>query len=532
MNPTPPSIAPGERPSTKLTPAALLHHATEPSPVPTVLTTGAQHVVEHGNPAFLQLVGASPDHVEGRPLVAFFADAGALAELLDRVHASSVSDVAIDLAYTRADARTAYCTALVQPRLDEQARCKGLLVCLLDTTEQVRARHRAAQAAAEAQQANEALLLAGLREQELAERALQQAAEMNALLDNMTEGVVIAGGSGKIVLMNPVGREMLGFPEMPTLEEYHRLDLRRRDGTTPVPVEERGLSRAIRGEQFSDDEMTLIRPDGSQRHLLCSGSALRDPSGAVVLAINVFRDITRLRELEATREEFVALVSHDLRGPLSSARIAAEILHRHPEMLAERPDIAAKILTNLDRTDRMVRNLLDAHRIRAGQRLPLDLERCDLAAIARDVAEELTAIHGDRFQLRLENEVMGFFSPGELRRALWNLASNAVKYGARETPIVIAVERMPEGARVLVRNQGPPIPPEQQPLLFRPFSQARAEGNATARGWGLGLTLVLGCAQAHGGRVTVESTAESGTTFALELPLDARPYQTSSHTET
>lgn len=347
---------------------------------------------------------------------------------------------------------------------------------------------------------------------------------MNALLANVSEGVVVANGGRDIVLMNPVARQVLGFSEIPTLDEYCRRELWYSDGRR-VSIGECGLGRALGGEQFSDEELIIVSPGGAERHLVLSGSGLRDATGAVVLAINVFRDVTRLRELEATREEYVSLLSHDLRGPLSAARMAAEMLDRQPERLRDASGTAGKIVRSLERADRMVRNLLDAHRIRAGKRLPLVLGLCNLADVARDIADELQPMHGDLFRLQADDAVWGHWSYDELRRALWNLASNAVKHGAPETPVTIDVRRIADGVRVSVHNQGVPIPAESQALIFRAFSQVQAAGPAGRRGWGLGLTLVLGCAEAHGGRVVVESTAESGTTFALELPLDSHPYQ-------
>lgn len=513
----------GQSPST-FGAEVLLGLGTTASPLPTVFTRGPMHVVHHGNVAFGRLIGASLEDLVGKPLLGLFADAGGLTELLERVYGGGVSDFARDVTYTCLPGRTGHCTAIVCPLLDEHARRQGLMVWLIDTTEQVRARQQEAQLVAEAAQANGALLLAGLREQGLAEQAQQKTDEMNALLANVSEGVVVADRGRDIILMNPVAREVLGFSEIPTLEEYCRCEVWYPDGRR-VSVGECGLGRALGGEHFSDEELIIMGPGGAERHVVFSGSALRDATGAVVLAINVFRDVSKLRELEATREEYVSLVSHDLRGPLSAARMAAELLHRQPEKLHDSSGLAGKIVRSLERTDRMVRNLLDAHRIRAGKRLPLVLGLCNLTDVARDVADELQPIHGDWFRLQADDEVWGHWSYDELRRALWNLASNAAKHGAAEAPITIDIRRIAEGVRVSVHNQGAPIPAENQGLIFRAFSQAQARGPAIRRGWGLGLTLVLGCAEAHGGRVVVESTAASGTTFAIELPLDSRPYQ-------
>ena len=226
------------------------------------------------------------------------------------------------------------------------------------------------------------------------------------------------------------------------------------------------------------------------------------------------------------RERFVSILAHDLRGPLSAAKMSAELLIRRTDRVDDKgQSLAGRIERNLDRMDRMIRDLLDVSRVRGGQRLPLRLGRCDLGAVAAEVIEELSAAHGDRFQLAKSDAILGIWSHQELHRALWNLGTNAVKYGESDRPITTRIERTASGVRASVHNFGDPIPPEKRGRLFDLYSRLR-EGSGT--GWGLGLALVRACAEAHGGRVSIgESTQEAGTTFMIDLPLDSRPFQAS-----
>ena len=139
---------------------------------------------------------------------------------------------------------------------------------------------------------------------------------------------------------------------------------------------------------------------------------------------------------KSLREMFVATLAHDLRGPLSAARLAADLLIDQPASLDERRELAVRIVRGIDRVERMIRDLLDANRVRAGERLPLRLDECDLVGVANRVAAEARALHGDRFVVHAgEPVIRGVWSEDELRRALWNLVTNAVKYGAATPPI-------------------------------------------------------------------------------------------------
>ncbi|WP_224363419.1 ATP-binding protein [Hyalangium versicolor] len=230
-----------------------------------------------------------------------------------------------------------------------------------------------------------------------------------------------------------------------------------------------------------------------------------------------------LRVERDLRERFVSVLAHDLRGPLASVKAAAQLLLRQAEALGTRKDLASRIDRNVRRMDQMIRDLLDASRVQVGGQLPLRLDTCELDSVAREVLEELREVHGDRFILDADSGVRGCWSAEELGRALWNLAVNAIKYGAKDRPITLTVRRGPAGAWFSVHNEGPVISRENQAHLFEPFS--RSHGSPTNEGWGLGLFLVQSCAQAHGGSVRVQSEASAGTTFTVELPWDARPYQ-------
>ncbi len=230
---------------------------------------------------------------------------------------------------------------------------------------------------------------------------------------------------------------------------------------------------------------------------------------------------------ERLREQLFATLAHDLRGPLSAARINAGLILRKPSS-DQVPRWAARVADGIDRADRMVQNLLDAMRVQVGGGLSLELEECDLVDVVRQGIENQQVEHGDRFVMAAPEPVRGYFAPDPLRRAVENLVSNAVKYGTSSRPITITVRQTHERAFILVHNHGGHIPTDQQELLFQAFVRLPEAESGGQRGWGLGLTQVRGAAEAHGGSVSVESLPELGTSFTIDIPKDARPFQKSS----
>jgi signal transduction histidine kinase len=228
--------------------------------------------------------------------------------------------------------------------------------------------------------------------------------------------------------------------------------------------------------------------------------------------------VQQLEEERELRERFVSVLAHDLRGPLTTAKMAATMLARKS---SGKDEWIERVDRSVDRLERMIVDLLDANRVFAGEPLPITLAPCDLSALVDDVIDEMTAQHGDRFRVEGDAHVEGNWSASQLRRALENLLSNAVKYGDEKAPITIGLKRSDRGVLLSVHNEGQPIAAEDLETIFQPFSRARAARAGSERGWGLGLALVRGCAEAHGGKVDVDS-GPTGTTFTISLPLDSR----------
>jgi signal transduction histidine kinase len=232
--------------------------------------------------------------------------------------------------------------------------------------------------------------------------------------------------------------------------------------------------------------------------------------------------ILDLESERALRESFVSLLSHDLRTPLSAARMAAEMIARKPGDANYCALMASKIITNMARADHMIRNLLDANRIRSGERLPLNIEEQELNSLVEETVQELTTIHGDRFLLTGPSPIFGAWDKINLQRIIENLCNNAIKYGSPDTPVRVLLSQTANEVRIEVQNQGPALSKDDQASLFQQFKRSKAAQTSNKKGWGIGLTLVRGVAIAHGGEVSVSSSESEGTTFTVILPKDSK----------
>jgi len=224
------------------------------------------------------------------------------------------------------------------------------------------------------------------------------------------------------------------------------------------------------------------------------------------------------------RDRLFATIAHDLRNPLNAAQAAAALIGSRPQA-KEVGEWAGRIIENIVRVDRMVQDVLNAMRVEAGARLQLEIEPCDLVEVVRQTLDRIELEDGGRFVVAAPQPVRGYFARDALQRAVENLLDNALKYGEPRRPITIAVRETHGRAILTVHNHGTHIPAEKQETLFRAFQRltdAEASGKA---GWGLGLAQVRAVAEAHGGSIAVDSLPERGTTFTIDLPLDARPYQ-------
>jgi signal transduction histidine kinase len=230
------------------------------------------------------------------------------------------------------------------------------------------------------------------------------------------------------------------------------------------------------------------------------------------------KTLQHLNEEKAMREQFVAILSHDLLNPLTAIQNASEILLKG-EVKEKR--VVLIIMHAANRMAKMLRDLLDVNQIQAGHMPPMDYKLFNAFGLISEVAEEFNEICGNRIKVLGDESIEGYWSLEGVRRILENLTKNAIKYGDPNRTIQLSIARLGKAVVFSVHNFGNPISKDRISHLFEAYTQFNSQKKKNA-GWGLGLRLVRGMTEAHGGEVSVESTEESGTTFSVKLPIDCR----------
>jgi len=341
--------------------------------------------------------------------------------------------------------------------------------------------------------------------------SLDAKAQQQVLFNSMLEGLLLLDRSRKIYLANRAFKNLFGL----------KTELRGKTIVEALRLHELDdlLRRVEAEQQVLDYEIKL--PDLNERWLQVNAAVITNAAGERDGTILVFRDLTRLKQLERTREEFVANVSHELRTPLSLIKGYVETLL---DGARDNPEVAERFLKiierNANRLDLLIQDLLTISALES-EKIKLNLQPVKLRALAEKVLTDLNA-KAENKNVSLVNDVPELTANGDVNRldqVLANLVDNAIKYGRGDGSVVVGGKKLDDGRlEIFVRDDGPGIPPEAIDRVFERFYRVDKARSRDQGGTGLGLSIVKHIVQAHGGEVRVESKLGEGATFFFTLP--------------
>lgn len=352
-------------------------------------------------------------------------------------------------------------------------------------------------------------------QKEMVKRARQKD-RLNTVLHALTDGVLIVNRHGDVRLLNPAAERLLHT------KAEHALNRT----VTQAVRDHRIVEVYTRCVQSGQEEVAMLELEGGRVLRVVATPYLKGRQRGHVL---ILQDLTRLRQLQTVRQDFISNISHELRTPLASLRALVDTL---ADGALEDPPAARRFLQRMevevDALTQMVEELFELSRIESGQ-TPLCL--CAMpAAAAIGLGAERLRPQAERANIDLQIDLCEDLSevvvdPDRVQQVVTNLIHNAIKFTPAGGTIRVSActDANPDEVVVKVQDTGVGIDPDDLPRIFERFyktDRARSGGGA-----GLGLAIAKHIVQAHGGRIWVESTPGQGSTFYFTLPCAPQPQE-------
>jgi signal transduction histidine kinase len=336
---------------------------------------------------------------------------------------------------------------------------------------------------------------------------------------------LVEATSGKDAVRLLAGRQfalLLIDVRMPDVDGFETVGLLRgqlKRATPVIFVTGAGDNQAMRRAYEFGAVDYLVKPvdpdvlQGKVRNLLALYEQGVELERRAALLLHQQQQLAEANEVARQQDTNMGVLAHDLRNPLNAIVTGTHLLRRVPALPAQAQRIADRIDRSAHRMGTMIRDILDFARGRLGGGIPLNRQVADLAALSREIIDEVQAAYPTAvIDVRIEGELHGSWDHARIEQALSNLIMNAIQHGAGGVSLMLS-GRAAEHVVVTVRNGGLPIPAEQLPNLFDAFRK----GDNSPAGLGLGLFIVREIVRAHEGTIEVASSSE-GTTFTIRLP--------------
>ncbi|MBZ0281255.1 MAG: PAS domain-containing sensor histidine kinase [Anaerolineae bacterium] len=358
---------------------------------------------------------------------------------------------------------------------------------------------------------------------------------MEAIIDNLVDGIITFGEQGIIEMINPAGAYIFGYERQELVGKRVNLLLPNLEDD----ADDKTLAEFLDHVSNLGDEIEGQRKDGSRFPMYFAVSTIHLDNRRLYSAIiqdfterkflesqlwdkqRLNLELDKERELRNLKNHFISMMSHDLKTPLAAIRLANSMLRQYGDRATpeEKRESYDAIDQQVEYLTELVNDVMTISRTDFTG-AELSREVVDLETYCRDVIEEIQL--GYRMQCCLDfigtdQRVEVWIDKKLMRRSLTNLLTNAIKYSPPNSPVMLEVAYTATEALIYIRDQGIGIPEADLKRLFEPFQRASNVGNIT--GTGLGLAITKQAIDLHGGTITVESKLNEGTTFTIRLPL-------------
>ncbi len=270
-------------------------------------------------------------------------------------------------------------------------------------------------------------------------------------------------------------------------------------------------------------EFELVKKNG-QAIFVETNSSLIDFDGRMAV-MAIIRDISRAKQIEQIKSEFISVASHQLRSPLTGIKWFGQLLleNKIGKLSDKQAEFIRQIYDSNERMIRLVNDLLDVSHIETGHKFAIDKQSGDIISLAREVINDQKVVLPDS-DIRITSDkdmsdkVVLKFDRDKIYQVLTNLVNNSIKYSGKNKKIIIGFKQIDDSLRVSVQDFGFGIPESQKSRIFQKFFRADNITAVSTNGTGLGLYIAKSIVEAHGGRMWFESEQDKGTTFYFTLP--------------
>jgi two-component system phosphate regulon sensor histidine kinase PhoR len=341
------------------------------------------------------------------------------------------------------------------------------------------------------------------------------------IVEAFAQGYLLVNANGAVVALGSRALELLGMTERQAAGKH-----------ISKVVRLTGMENAI----FEGPESVLQRclETGAEFNGPISGLRAETPDGSRFINIQLRRmswggalvlvsDVAAVREVLDAHDALVSVTSHELKTPLTAIKAMSELLLAYELGAEERREMIGDIYKQAERLETLIKEILDASQLDSG-RVQVDMFELDLGAALAEAFDDLeTQINGRKLSVKLGRGLPHVKAdPAKLRQILVNLISNAIKYSPDSTGVMIQATATEDWVRVSIKDHGIGIKKEDRERLFKRFQRIPDPGNRNTAGTGLGLYIVKGLVELHGGEVEVSSTHGKGSTFSFTLPVAER----------
>jgi PAS domain S-box-containing protein len=472
----------------------------------------SEGLVSHWNRVAQSVFGIGASEILGRPLTACPLDweAGKVLEGLAECSGKNAPVRVDDVAFRALRGERRLLGFTINPVRDPSGECSGFLLFGADITEKRRAEEKLRTYTQDLEAANE--------------RIEREKVKYETLLTSIGDGMIATDAESRIIMINQQAESMLLVREDEVKGRLFREAIQAFDAQGEgLPQDRDPVLKALTTGGRVTAEAFYARPDRTRFPAQMTVSPIT-VNGKTIGAIQIFRDITREKEVDRMKTEFISTVSHELRTPLTVIREGiSQVLEGILGPVNERQkEFLHLSLTDADRLSLIVNDLLDISKIEAGKtelrKTLVDVEawlRPTLAGflnLAREKAITLrSTFPGDPVRL--------YIDPEKMTQVMTNLLSNAYKFTPEGGAITVEVSARPEEVEIGVRDTGPGISKENMKKLFQKFVQVGRTAGPGYRGTGLGLAISKGFVEVHGGKIGVESDLGRGSRFTFTLPI-------------